>query len=49
MTDAEGRLRSAGTVLEGAAAPAPVEIRGAEDRGVVNVLLTLENNEVIRA
>jgi hypothetical protein len=45
-----GRLRSVGTELEGPVALAPVAEGGrAEDKGVVNVLFTLENREVMRA
>jgi hypothetical protein len=50
MTDVGGRLRSAGVGLEGPAALVPTAAGGgADDKGVVNVLFTLEKSEVTRA
>jgi hypothetical protein len=49
-TDVDGRLRSAGAALEAPAAVVPVAaVGGADDRGAVNVLFTMEKREVMRA
>jgi hypothetical protein len=49
-TDADGRLRSAGAALEAPAAVVPAAAGGgADDKGAVNVLFTMEKREVMRA